>query len=70
VEDEKTEYGQFYKFDNLTFCPIDLDAIDPTILTQYEKMQLNAYHADCYETLAPLLPEEEALWLKEVTRPI
>ncbi|MBQ5431718.1 MAG: aminopeptidase P family protein [Lachnospiraceae bacterium] len=70
VEDEKTEYGQFYCFENLTFCPIDLDAIVPELLTQYEKAELNAYHANCYETLAPLLPPEEAKWLKEVTRAI
>lgn len=70
VEDEKTEYGQFYKFENLTFCPIDLEAVDADLLTEYERAELNAYHANCYETLAPLLPPEEAKWLKEVTRAI
>ena len=70
VEDEKTEYGQFYSFKDLTYCPIDLDAVIPDMLTQYERQALNAYHADVYETLAPRLPKEEAAWLKEATRAI
>ena len=70
VEDEKTEYGQFYSFKDLTYCPIDLDAVIPELLTQYEREALNAYHADVYETLAPRLPKEEAAWLKEATRAI
>ena len=70
VEDEKTEYGQFYSFKDLTYCPIDLDAVIPEMLTQYEREALNAYHADVYETLAPRLPKEEAAWLKEATRAI
>lgn len=70
VEDERTEYGQFYSFKDLTYCPIDLDAVIPEMLTQYERKALNAYHADVYETLAPRLPKEEAAWLKEETRAI
>lgn len=29
VRDEKNEYGQFMKFETLTWVPIDLDGIDP-----------------------------------------
>lgn len=70
VPDQKTEYGQFYRFEDLTFAPIDLDAVIPEELTQYERKALNAYHADVYEAIAPLLPKEEAAWLKEATRAI
>jgi len=70
VEDEKTEYGQFYSFKDLTYCPIDLEPVIPEMLTQYEREALNAYHADVYETIAPRLPKEEAAWLKEATRAI
>ena len=70
VEDQKTEYGQFYRFEDLTYAPIDLDAVIPEKLTQYERKLLNAYHADVYEALAPLLPKEEAAWLKEATRAV
>lgn len=70
VEDEKTEYGRFLKFDVLTYCPIERDAIIPEMLTQYEKQAFNAYQSDVYETIAPRLTEDEAKWLKEVTRPL
>ncbi len=29
VKDEKNEYGQFMRFENITYVPIDLDAILP-----------------------------------------
>ena len=70
VEDRKTEYGQFYKFENLTFCPIDLDAIDVDKLTYLERKSLNDYHKAVYEKLAPLLTKEEAEWLKHETREV
>lgn len=70
VEDQKTEYGQFLRFEDLTFVPIDLDAVIPEMLTQYERRTLNAYHADVYEAIAPLIPKKEAAWLKKVTRAI
>ena len=70
VEDKKTEYGQFYRFCDLTLVPIDLSAVIPEGLTDPERRTLNAYHADVYEALAPHLPKEEAAWLKEATRAI
>ena len=70
VEDQKTEYGQFYKFENLTFCPIDLDAIDVDKLTYLERKSLNDYHKAVYEKISPFLSKEEAEWLKHETREI
>lgn len=70
VEDEETEYGQFYSFQNITYAPIDLAAVDETLLTQYEKQTLNDYHKMVYETLAPHLSDEERAWLKQETRAI
>ncbi|MBQ7677409.1 MAG: M24 family metallopeptidase, partial [Lachnospiraceae bacterium] len=70
VEDKKTQYGQFYSFEVLTMAPIDLDPVETSMLTQYEKETLNAYHKRVYETLAPLLSEEEAEWLSKETRAI
>ncbi len=68
VEDKKTPYGQFYRFDVLTAAPIDLDAVEGSMLTQYEKETLNAYHRWVYETLRPYLTNEESEWLKVETR--
>lgn len=69
-EGEKNEYGRFMYFEELTCAPIDLDAIDPALLNETEKKQLNAYHSFVYNTLAPLMDEDERAWLKQNTRAI
>lgn len=67
---EKNEYGQFMYFENITFAPIDLDAILPEEMSKAEKRRLNDYHKAVYETLSPYMTEEENIWLKEYTRAI
>ncbi|MCR5453142.1 MAG: aminopeptidase P family protein [Lachnospiraceae bacterium] len=67
---KKTEYGQFYEFENLTFAPMERDAIVADMLTTYEKDALNSYHKAVYEKLAPLLSDDEREWLFEVTKEI
>ncbi|MGN0159751.1 MAG: aminopeptidase P family protein [Brotaphodocola sp.] len=69
-EDEKNAYGQFLKFEFLTCVPIDLEPVDISIMEERDIAYLNAYHAKVYENIAPYLTEEEAEWLKEVTRPV
>ncbi len=70
VEDEKNEYGQFMSFETITFCPIDLDGIDPSLMSDREKGQLNEYHKLVREKVSPYLTDEEREWLKEYTREI
>lgn len=70
VEKETTEYGRFLGFESLTLAPIDLDAVDPSVLTDEDKCRLNAYHKWVYNLLAPKLNEEEKNWLAEYTREI
>lgn len=70
VEAEKTEFGQFMAFDTITYCPIDVDAIEVGLLIQAEKQWLNAYHEEVYAKLSPYLNEEEQAWLKHETRAI
>lgn len=67
---EKNSDGQFLEFENLTFVPIDLDAIDEKYLTKEDKEMLNAYHSQVYEKISPYLNEAESLWLREYTREI
>lgn len=67
---EKNEYGQFMYFEPVTFVPIDLDAVNPALMTEKEKTLLNDYHKKVYELIAPHLTEEEQDWLKEYTRAI
>lgn len=66
----KNEYGQFMEFENITYAPIDLDAIDPEQMTKREREYLNEYHATVYKTLSPYMTEEENEWLKCYTRAI
>ncbi len=67
-EDENTKYGgQFMKFETLTLCPIDLDAIDVSLLTFEEKQWLNCYHRTVFEKLSTYLQGEELEYLKQAT---
>lgn len=66
----KNEYGQFMYFDAITLIPMDLDAINPDIMTAEDKKLLNDYHKKVYETLTPYLNEEEKVWLEKYTRAI
>ena len=70
VEAEKTEYGQYYQFQNLTFAPIDLDAVLPDMMTDKERDWLNTYHRQVYDTLSPYLDDKEKEWLQYETRAI
>lgn len=67
---EKNEYGQFMNFEVITFAPIDLDAIDESLLLKDERVYLNNYHKQVYDKIAPYLNEEEKQWLKIYTREI
>ena len=58
------------EFETLTLAPIDLDAVDPQLLTPAARKALNRYHEEVRNTLTPYLNEEEAAWLKQATRPI
>ena len=70
VPDEKNQYGQFLRFEFLTWAPIDLDAIDTRFMDEHDVERLNRYHSEVYARIAPHLTEEEREWLKEATREI
>jgi Xaa-Pro aminopeptidase len=69
-EDEKTEFGQFMRFEPITLCPVSLKGINPDMLTGQEKEWLNTYHKKVFETLSLYLDAEEKAWLEENTRNI
>jgi len=66
----ETEYGNFYGFETLTYCPYYTTAIDVSLLTPAEVEFINAYHKKTYEVLAPRLDEDEKQWLRNATKPI
>lgn len=67
---EKNEYGQFMEFEYLTFVPIDLDALDVSLMEKRDIQYLNEYHRQVYEKISPYLTREEQEWLKEATREV
>lgn len=66
VAGEKTPYGEFLQFEELTLFPIDQSLMDQTLLTTAETTWINAYHEKVWEEVSPLLTEPaELAWLKE-----
>jgi Xaa-Pro aminopeptidase len=57
-------------FETITLAPIDLNLVEPGLLTDGERVWLNAYHARVLETLKPLVDEETRAWLEKATRAV
>jgi Xaa-Pro aminopeptidase len=70
TEDEKSEFGQFLKFETLSLCYIDKALIDSSLLDKDEIGWLNIYHSDVYKKLSALLTDDEKVWLREKTEEI
>lgn len=70
IEKGKSEFGEFLGFETITYAPIDLDAIDVSLLTFEEKEWLNQYHKMVYKTISPYLEDEEKEWLQNYTKEI
>ena len=49
---------------------MDLDAINPDIMTAEEKYWLNEYHKEVYDMISPHLDNDEKEWLEKYTRAI
>jgi len=58
------------EFETITFAPIDLELVEPSLLTADEKAWLNGYHAKVREKIAPQVDEETRAWLTHATRAI
>ena len=69
-EYKETEYGKFYCFEPITYCPIDTKPVLAEMLTQDEKNWLNAYHTMVLKTLSPYLNEQEKAWLEKACQAV
>ncbi len=57
--------------ETITMVPIDLNLVEPTLLSEDERAWLNTYHARVRETLVHLLPDPDVrAWLEQATRAI
>lgn len=70
VPAEKTEFGQFLCFEDITRCPYERMLIDTELLTSEEIEQVNSIHSLVYEDISPLLGEEGKKWLRSKTLPL
>ncbi|MBB5508710.1 aminopeptidase P family protein [Paraburkholderia atlantica] len=70
VAAEKTEFGDFLKFETLTLCPIDTRCIELSLLRDDERAWLNAYHETVRARLAPHVSGDAKAWLELRTQPI
>ncbi len=68
--DGRAESASFLAFETLTRAPIDRALIEPDLLTREELDWIDAYHAQVYQDLAPLLDDESRAWLRTATLPI
>lgn len=60
----------YYGFENLTMCPIQIKLLDLNIMTKEEIEQLNNYHRRVWMNLSPLLKGGDRQWLEEQCQPI
>lgn len=67
---EETEFGKFYAFETITLCPFDRKLFDLSIMSADEIEWVNNYHRTVYDRLAPLMTEEERIWLAAATAPL
>ena len=64
VEGDTTSDGRFLRFEPLTYVPIDIRAIDFSILERNDIEELVSYQKKCCEVLREHLTEEENEWLE------
>jgi Xaa-Pro aminopeptidase len=55
-------------FEQLTFAPLDRRLIDADLLTPDERAYVDAYHAETFAKVGPLLGSEVKTWLQEQCR--
>ena len=70
VFDSKTEDSIFNRFNTISFCPLEIEAIDVKLLTDRQREVLNSYHKEVFEKLSPHLDGDILNYLKEATREV
>ena len=69
-KDKEGMFGEYFKFETITLCPICKKGIIKEMLTAEEVKWFNDYHQTVYKKLSPSLNEEEKKWLQEATKAI
>jgi Xaa-Pro aminopeptidase len=58
------------EFETITLAPIDLNLVEPSMLTDAERKWLNNYHARVRQRVEANLDADSRAWLVEATRSI
>jgi Xaa-Pro aminopeptidase len=58
------------EFETITLAPIDLNLVEPSMLTDAERKWLNDYHARVRQKLEANLDADSRTWLVEATKAI
>ena len=61
VRTNHTGDGIFNSFKNITFCPMQLEMVDTTLLSQFEIERINEYQDLCLDQLMPLCEDKPEL---------
>ena len=69
-KDKEGMFGEYFKFETITLCPICKKGIIKEMLTAEEVKWFNDYHRTVYAKLSPSLNEAEQKWLLEATNAI
>ena len=69
-KDKEGMFGEYFKFETITLCPICKKGIIKEMLTAEEVKWFNDYHQTVYYKLSPSLNEVEKKWLLEATKAI
>ncbi len=66
----KTEHGEFYELQLISYVPIDVNGVEPSLLSDGEIEWLNKYNSECRRRIMPQLTPEEQQWLINYTREV
>ncbi|MCA1754914.1 MAG: aminopeptidase P family protein [Spirochaeta sp.] len=67
-QDTQTEFGEFLSFETLSLCPLDLQLVDTSLLSETEISWIDEYHQHVRESLAPHLSSRENEYLHTKTK--
>ena len=71
VDEKLSARGKiWYRFQEVTLAPIDLNLVDKALMSADQVKYLNEYHKRVYRELAPRLDRAHKAWLKKATRAI
>ena len=70
VQSEENDFGAFYEFETLTFCPFFTNTLKKELMTEPEINWLNAYHKKCEEKIGPHLEGDVKSWFLDLVKPM